>query len=212
MTKKYSFHIAGPANHQVKTLFEKRGYDYNTNIKEADAVVFTGGADITPFLYGEKPLECTKFDAERDMLERREWQSLTYAQVKIGICRGAQLLNVLNGGSMWQDVKGHLGNHIVRVDWKEGPQYVTCSSTHHQMMIPGAEGNVIGWGKMATSKESQLAKVEIANNGWEDAEIIEYWTSNTICFQPHPEYGPPECEELFFKLVESWLPKPKATT
>ena len=209
MSKKYTFHIAGPVNQQVHQMMEKEGYIHNDNLTEADVVLFTGGADITPFLYGERPLSTTRFDADRDMLERREYQLLTYGQVKVGICRGAQFLNVMNGGSMWQHAEGHLGSHLVRVDWKDGPKTYMCSSTHHQMMIPGAEGNVVGWSNKATSVESQFDKVTIAKNEWTDPEIIEYWTSNTLCFQPHPEYGPDECRELFFKMIEAWLPKEK---
>jgi len=66
-------------------------------------VVFTGGADVSPFMYGEKKLSVTCNDEHRDEQEKLFFERYTKVP-KVGICRGGQFLNVMNGGKMWQHV------------------------------------------------------------------------------------------------------------
>jgi putative glutamine amidotransferase len=72
-----------------------------------DGVVLSGGGDVSPFLYGEEPApEVYDVDAKRD-----EWELALIAAAAadfpvLGVCRGAQLLNVAAGGSLIQ----HLPN------------------------------------------------------------------------------------------------------
>lgn len=70
-----------------------------------DGVVITGGHDIDPVLYAAKAEVHPKYDAARDELEmavikKAEAQTLPL----LGICRGAQLLNVSRGGSLFQQL------------------------------------------------------------------------------------------------------------
>ncbi len=71
-----------------------------------DGYLFTGGQDVNPALYGEKPRSCCGAPCEeRDLLEQRIYE-IACGQDKpiLGICRGIQLLNVLHGGSLYQDL------------------------------------------------------------------------------------------------------------
>ena len=76
-------------------------------LAECDGFLFPGGADIAPALYGQKRRpECGKPDRIRDGFERL----LMRAVLKTGkpvlcICRGMQLLNVVQGGTLTQDIK-----------------------------------------------------------------------------------------------------------
>jgi len=66
-----------------------------------DAVIIGGGDDIDPVLYGEKPAERAKINAERDVFEVGIiTQALAGKVPLLGICRGAQLINVVNGGTL----------------------------------------------------------------------------------------------------------------
>lgn len=70
-----------------------------------DGVVITGGHDIDPVLYAAKSEVQPKYDKDRDELElavikRAEAEGLPL----LGICRGAQLLNVSRGGSLFQQL------------------------------------------------------------------------------------------------------------
>jgi putative glutamine amidotransferase len=70
-----------------------------------DAVVIGGGVHIEPGRYAEQPSGDYTYDAERDELE---WRLLEHTRERalpvLGICRGAQLLNVFYGGTLFQDL------------------------------------------------------------------------------------------------------------
>ena len=77
-----------------------------TVLPQIDAVLLTGGGDVDPALYGEARHETVK-DAEagRDAFE------LTLAKLALdkdvpllAICRGTQVLNVADGGTLVQDI------------------------------------------------------------------------------------------------------------
>lgn len=70
------------------------------------AVVITGGHDINPVLYAEEPEVMPKYDEERDAFESAVIDAALQRQCPLlGICRGAQLLNVRLGGSLFQDIR-----------------------------------------------------------------------------------------------------------
>lgn len=80
------------------------------DIKQLDSIIdgylFTGGHDVDPEMYGEKPLPvCGACCPKRDILEKEVYK-IAKAKDKpvLGICRGIQLLNVLQGGSLYQDL------------------------------------------------------------------------------------------------------------
>lgn len=77
-----------------------------------DGLVLTGGKDVDPARYGQSPHPLT----DEPRTDRDAWEfALLAAALEIdlpflGICRGAQVLNVLRGGTLHQhlpDVVGH---------------------------------------------------------------------------------------------------------
>lgn len=83
---------------------------------EADALIVGGGDDISPTLYeGELAAEA-RLDPERDALEKRlVLAALEAGKPVLGICRGAQMLNVALGGALHQDAYArHPGSRFVR--------------------------------------------------------------------------------------------------
>ncbi len=72
----------------------------------ADGVVITGGHDIDPVLYAAAPEVKPKYDPERDALESAVIErALERGLPLLGICRGAQLLNVRLGGNLFQELR-----------------------------------------------------------------------------------------------------------
>jgi putative glutamine amidotransferase len=71
-----------------------------------DGVIFSGGADVSPLAYGEDPLhEDWHGDAIRDSYEFRLIEAArTLGLPMLGICRGAQVINVALGGTLYQDI------------------------------------------------------------------------------------------------------------
>jgi len=74
--------------------------------QELDGVLLTGGVDVTPAFYGEETLEsCGEICAERDRMEKVLFEvALAADKPMLGICRGIQVINVLLGGTLYQDV------------------------------------------------------------------------------------------------------------
>ena len=184
----------------IKMFLNYREYDVVTSLEESDILVFTGGSDVEPRLYGELPLEYTSFSRERDQDDKKAYNSAGPHRLKLGICRGGQLLNVLNGGRMWQHVDEHAGKKHFVLDHKTGKKF-WCTSTHHQMMIPGKSAEIVGTARESKNRYSERQHVsEVVDD---DIEILWYPESRSLCFQPHPElYGAEETRQYFFELVD----------
>jgi putative glutamine amidotransferase len=77
----------------------------------ADGVLFTGGDDIDPRFYGEVPHpKIGEIEEEiRDLFEIELFKKAFELKKPIlGICRGAQLINVALGGTLYQDIPAQL--------------------------------------------------------------------------------------------------------
>lgn len=71
------------------------------------AVVVTGGSDIGPSLYGSNETPFVPPDTIRDEFELAVLGLARRKRLPVlGICRGAQLLNVFLGGTLYSDVSG----------------------------------------------------------------------------------------------------------
>lgn len=186
-------------------MFENLGFIPARTLEEADVVCFTGGADVDPQLYGERALTMTHFDTRRDSEDIDVWAMVedNPLVLKVGICRGAQFLNVMNGGTLWQDVNHHAltDGHKV-LDTRTGQSWVV-SSTHHQMMRPSKDGEILAWAVQATYKKSEKETL-VGQKGdvGVDPEVVYYAETNSLCFQPHPEFPEfEECLEYFANLL-----------
>ncbi|QHO71248.1 gamma-glutamyl-gamma-aminobutyrate hydrolase [Marisediminicola antarctica] len=77
-----------------------------------DGLVLSGGADIDPGLYGQEPHEATA--PPRDDRDAWERALITRAIARrmpfLGICRGAQMLNVALGGTLHQHLPEIVGS------------------------------------------------------------------------------------------------------
>lgn len=188
--------------------------DQAKNIAAADVVIFVGGADINPALYGEEPLRGIHFNAGSDKRDLIGWREAK-DKIKVGICRGGQFLNVMNGGKLWQDVDGHTGSHYL-VDKSTGKEW-KVSSTHHQQFRPAVGAVTIATARQSKHKHSETMDWFIKQPGESrskldeyfeiDHEVLWYPKTQTLCFQPHPEYELPETtaeyfEEVFWRCVK----------
>ncbi len=74
-----------------------------------DGFLFGGGDDMDPARYGEeKMFDSVEIDADRDAFELSLYRHVKPTNKPIlGICRGIQLLNVAEGGSLYQHIDGH---------------------------------------------------------------------------------------------------------
>lgn len=127
-----------------------------------DAIIIGGGNDISPEHYGGNVDAKVKADPERDQLEIRWIQrALGDGIPMLGICRGAQLINVVLGGTLHQDIRqlrrltynrpGLLPTKQVRLAPDSvvaricGKPRLRVNSLHHQAIkVPGKGLRVVG--------------------------------------------------------------------
>jgi len=78
-------------------------------IDSFDGILFAGGVDIDPVHYGEQIMfDSVEVDADRDAFELALYRHVKQSGKPIlGICRGLQLLNVAEGGTLYQHIEGH---------------------------------------------------------------------------------------------------------
>lgn len=172
-----------------------------------ELAVFTGGADICPFLYGERVHKTTSFDLSRDQEEITAWKYLSFhnhALPKIGICRGMQLGNVLLGGSLFQDVDKHgslAHEHKVKIFSEKGDRFSMVNSCHHQMCIPASDMRILASANEA-SKHTKFDRTFLPEkNKWQDIEAIYHSACNFLGVQWHPEWTHKGAKETFEELL-----------
>jgi putative glutamine amidotransferase len=96
----------------------RRGIPVRAYVRELDGLVLQGGADVSPRSYGKQPLRAEwAGDIVRDRYEM-ELMHEFMAQGKpvLGICRGAQLMNVALGGTLFQDIATQCPQAFPHVD------------------------------------------------------------------------------------------------
>lgn len=221
-----SVYIVGGPSWDFVNMFRRMGFKNSTTIRDADVVCFTGGSDVTPALYGEKVIPQTHFNIRRDDMEAEAFgEALGYEKFMVGVCRGGQFLNVMNGGKMWQDVDRHTRSHQL-TDLETGTS-IMVTSTHHQMMRPTNNAIIVATAKESMVKEcaSRLwfraplkdnahslpgkypADICVDEEGDDvDVEVCYYADSRSLCFQPHPEYDYlPSCTAYFRSLMDRFF-------
>lgn len=165
-------------------------------------VVFTGGDDVWPGLYGESVYYKTHFNRKRDDYESQMLE-MAFHIPKVGICRGAQFLCVKAGGRLVQDISGHLGSHQLRIN--DG-RVITCTSSHHQMQLPPRDAIPLAW------SNRKLSNRYVDGNGHNikvdrEHEVVYYPNINAVGIQHHPEWvwEGHECAKYAREVVREYL-------
>lgn len=182
-------HIAthpGTGTETVKRIVESAGGTLHivTRKEEAanvplDGLLLLGGADISPFFYGEENLYAEYTDRNRDIVE---WmlvrRAITANAPIMGICRGHQMLAVASGGSLYQDIAAQTGlqhsrGYTHKLSGVDKPlaghlPTWTVNSLHHQAV------KTVPYGFRATAHSK-------------DGIIESIWRPGALGVQWHPE-------------------------
>jgi putative glutamine amidotransferase len=183
---------------------------------QLDGLVLQGGADISPQTYGEEPAKPEWHgDRVRDSYEMELLHEFVEARKPVlGICRGAQLINVAFGGTLYQDIASQL---------PEAQPHVTSrydQYTHGVDLVPGSLleklcRNVKG--RQTVSIHHQSVKAlgrELQVEAWSDPDrVVEAirWTGRgfVVGMQWHPEFHRPgdesvlDCSPILDEFLET---------
>ena len=195
-----------------RALFTSYGFQVvdgpiDEQLNAVDLVVFTGGSDVSPGLYGHEHHPTTYNDVYRDQMEAQVFEKCIIHNIPmVGICRGGQFLNVMSGGEMYQDVGRHGMPHEI-TDLVTG-ETVYVSSTHHQMMKPSPEGLLVASSHIGAYREWWDGQIFARGQSEQDFEVVFYPRTRALCFQPHPEFFTAEYEGMrryFAELLVRYL-------
>lgn len=161
--------------------------DIKSLVKRSDLIIFTGGEDISPDIYGGKP--AYYYNKTRDTVEINVLENaLNNDKYILGVCRGHQLINAVLGGKLIQDMH-HPGYHsldfiktsILQLEkiFKRG-----VNSLHHQAVeIPGKDMEVTSkFGEIIESTEHVNKKIWTVQFHPEFMNSVEFFITviNTI--------------------------------
>ncbi|NJK76011.1 MAG: gamma-glutamyl-gamma-aminobutyrate hydrolase family protein [Oscillatoriales cyanobacterium RU_3_3] len=161
-----------------------------------DALIFSGGGDINPEIYGGC-IEETVYgiDSERDNFELTLAKLALKSNIPIlGICRGMQILNAASGGDLIIHVPDIYGKeidhrkenptspieHSIKIDPDSrlakimGTTSTTVVSWHHQSV----KNMTASWQISAWASDSLVEAMEYENHPW------------MVAVQWHPEMSP----------------------
>lgn len=122
----------------------------NYNYADAlDGLILQGGPDIAPEAYGQAPKQADwSGDLVHDSHQIRLFEQFLAARKPIlGICRGAQLINVAMGGTLYQDIPSDLpspGMHAQSMQGKVIHEIVWDADSSMARLFPGqSSGSVV---------------------------------------------------------------------
>jgi putative glutamine amidotransferase len=176
-----------------------------------DALVLSGGGDIDPSRYDGKRHDTNySIDQERDTLELELARRVIDSRIPtLGICRGAQILNVVQGGKLIEHIPDEVGVKVLHrapprepvthgVKLKAGSRLAQilgrdqfdATSWHHQAL----RGAAAGFDAVAHAPDGTIEAIEMPSHPW------------MIAVQWHPELSAasdPLQQKLFDALVEA---------
>jgi gamma-glutamyl-gamma-aminobutyrate hydrolase PuuD len=182
--------------------------EFTRNPKNFKLVLFTGGEDVTPKLYGHKsPKGLCRSSLSRDMEEMEIFSTALLGEVLCaGICRGFQFLNVMAGGTLIHHASNHGGSvHDVTTVYGENFE---VNSLHHQIVVPTEENSdVIAWSKNKISSYYYGDMDEKIEDPDKEVEAAVFKKINSIGVQWHPEFlrRGSEGYNWFLEFVDSFL-------
>ena len=177
----------------------------NTNVAqvmaEVDGVFFTGGEDINPDLYGDEHSPLLEDNTEyRDIRDTSDYNLIQAAvqtdEPMLAICRGMQMLNVVCGGGLIQDLPTYLGKddsyrvHRNKPDWARHDITVTDTDSLLYSIVGGTSlADVASWHhQVANPRRVGQGLTVVAYGPDEVIEALEYQANDfTLGVQFHPE-------------------------
>jgi putative glutamine amidotransferase len=179
-------------------------------IRGVDALVLQGGTDVAPESYGEAPI---RPEWAGDRVRDRYETELVHAAMKLdrpvlGLCRGLQMLNVIFGGSLIQDIGTQCPGFLTHRDYERYDQLhhdisIEPDSWLRRMHAGRTNGRVntvhhqaikaLGQGLQVEARSVPDGLVEAVRYQRAEAEKSDPWI---YAVQWHPEFQDPADQSL----------------
>ncbi len=154
-------------------------------IGRLDGILITGGGDVDPRCFNEENTGLSKgMSRERDITETQLIKAAVGLDMPIlGICRGCQMINVVLGGDLYQDISLKQGTsnhnqdgdipgwypyHDIRIEQESimygifGKKTIGVNSYHHQAVKNPAKGLRV----TASSEDDIIEAIEGTENSF----------------------------------------------
>lgn len=129
-----------------------------------DGLLLSGGVDLHPRTYGQEMVAgvqgTLKIDEARDLMELNLARAAFRADMPVlCICRGAQVINVAAGGTLWQDLS--LAGISPSAHYQDGGDY--WETSHEVVVEPDSRlGAILGAGPVRVNSYHHQAVAEAA--------------------------------------------------
>lgn len=172
-------------------------------IKGVDGVIFVGGDDFDPGLYGSDAYNLVEEYSTAQDRSDLDLLGLAIEENKpiLGICRGMQLINIYYGGSLYEDLPSQFGISISHRDGSDGFTYHRVNFNEASSLyekLGGEKSRQVN--SMHHEGIRDLANGLLATATSDDGlvEAIEnpYYNSFMMGVQWHPECSQGNLDEL----------------
>jgi putative glutamine amidotransferase len=165
-------------------------------IEKCDGVMVIGGPDIDPVYFGEKNMPYNgDISPYRDVMELELVKKAVLKNKPVlGICRGAQIINVAMGGTLYQDIHAQIKDRELMQHSQSAPTWYAT----HEVAVKKASflGEVFKAEKASVNSFHHQSVKDVAPDfevtAWSEDGIIEAIEYNKNSFalgvQWHPEH------------------------
>lgn len=166
----------------------------NEIIDQVDGLIFAGGKDFDPSLYGGDSYDLIEdYNVEEDRADLKILEIATQKNKPIlGICRGFQLINIYYGGSLYEDLPSQFSNKVKHRSGKDNFSYHSLTIGQNSRLASYLEGeNIQEVNSMHHQGIKSLAEgLEVtatSQDGLVEAFENPYYQAYMMGVQWHPE-------------------------
>jgi putative glutamine amidotransferase len=194
---RYATAVKNAGGFPVLLPIARRPEVISSYLDRVDGVVIVGGDDVDPKLYGEEPRRGTgAVFGPRQRFERKIYEEARARRLPVfGICYGMQLINVLEGGALFQDIRREAKLKKTRQPAIHGGR---SSQSHRVRVKPNSRlAYILGCRSTTVVSEHHqaISRLGVGFRSVADApdgivEAIECDDESILAVQWHPERTP----------------------